>query len=416
MVSDDELLRSLSDALKQSRRCEADLVARIAEVDARKLYARESAPSMFVYCTGILHLSEPEAYLRIAVARASRRHPVLLTMLADGRLHLSGIERLAPHLTPENQQELLKRAVHKSKRQIEELVAELAPRPGAPATIRKLPARRGAALFGAPAAGSELRPAGVAPVSARPLACGMPDSRTGPTGAVRPDGEFRLDEAASGHLGLGPDQFAARAEELRLDGASGADKVAPVQRPVVEPIAPARFRVRFDASAELRDKLERLQALMRPSVPDGDLAKIIDALVTEKLERLEAKRFAKTKKPRKGLAGTDTTPKTRHIPAPVRRAVHERDGGRCTYVDERGRRCTARHRLEFHHQEPFGRGGRHSLRNLHLVCRIHNALLAEQDYGKEVMARFRRSASRATEAAAVRGGGIPHRPRWRSPG
>ena len=59
---------------------------------------------MFAYCTEVLHLSEAEAYLRIAAARASREHPVLLTMLADGRLHLTAIAKLAPHLTPENRE------------------------------------------------------------------------------------------------------------------------------------------------------------------------------------------------------------------------------------------------------------------------------------------------------------------------
>jgi hypothetical protein len=53
----------------------------------------------------------------------------------------------------------------------------------------------------------------------------------------------------------------------------------------VEPLAPGRYSVRFTASADLRDKLERLQALMRHSVPDGDLAKIIEVAVTRKLER-----------------------------------------------------------------------------------------------------------------------------------
>ncbi len=74
-VSDDKLLRGLFEILKQTRHDEADLVAHIAEVDTRKLYAREAAPSMFAYCTEVLHLSEPEAALRIRVARASRRHP-----------------------------------------------------------------------------------------------------------------------------------------------------------------------------------------------------------------------------------------------------------------------------------------------------------------------------------------------------
>ena len=54
---------------------------------------------MLGYYTEALHLSEGEAYLRIAVARASREHPMLLPMLGDGRLHLSAIALLAPHLS-----------------------------------------------------------------------------------------------------------------------------------------------------------------------------------------------------------------------------------------------------------------------------------------------------------------------------
>ena len=73
----------------------------------RRLYAREASPSMFAYCTEVLHLSEAEAYLRIAAARAAREHPLLLTMLADGRLHLTAIAKLAPHLTLENREDLL---------------------------------------------------------------------------------------------------------------------------------------------------------------------------------------------------------------------------------------------------------------------------------------------------------------------
>jgi hypothetical protein len=158
---------------------------------------------------------------------------------------------------------------------------------------------------------------------------------------------------------------------------------------VVEPLAPGRYKVQFTASATLRDKLERLQALMRTAVPGGDLATILEEAVTEKLERLEARRFARTKRPRKELREIETTPTSRHIPAAVRRAVHERDGTGCRYVDARGRRCSERHRLEFHHRYPFGRGGDHSPRNIHLLCRTHNALLAEHDYGREAMARHR---------------------------
>jgi hypothetical protein len=68
----------------------------------------------------------------------------------------------------------------------------------------------------------------------------------------------------------------------------------------VEPLSSGRYRVQSTASADLRDKLERLTtALMRSSVPDGDLGAIVEQAVTEKLERLEARRLAKTNAPRK---------------------------------------------------------------------------------------------------------------------
>jgi hypothetical protein len=322
-------------------------------VEERRLYARDAAPSMFVYCTEVLHLSEAEAYLRIAVARASRKHPVLLSLLEDGRLQLTGIALLAPYLTRENQDVLLKRATHKSKRQVLELIAEIAPRPDAPAAMRKLPQR-------------------------------------GPTLSPDLEGSVPLVE-------LRPDGVGSPAPALSPPIAVAA-KVLPA---IVEPLSPARYKVQFTASAELQDKLERLRALMRPQVPDGDLAAIIEQAVTEKLQRLEAKRFATTKAPRKALGDADTSPSSRYIPAAVRRAVRDCDGNRCRYVDAQGRRCPERGRLQFHHRHPFALGGDRSLRNISLVCDAHNQYRAEHDYGQAAMVRYRRSREHVPETDTV---------------
>jgi 5-methylcytosine-specific restriction endonuclease McrA len=183
----------------------------------------------------------------------------------------------------------------------------------------------------------------------------------------------------------------------------------------VEALSPARYKVQFTASAELRDKLDRLRALMRSSVPDGDLVAIIDAAVTEKLERLEARRFGRTKAvrltptnptrliptdtPHKGPLARETSLPSRYIPAAIRRAVYERDGGRCRYVDQQGRRCTAREGLEFHHRHPFAFGGHHSPDALALLCRTHNGLLAEIDFGREAVAQHRRSSTASRRPA-----------------
>jgi hypothetical protein len=296
---------------------------------------------MFVYCTEVLHLSEHEAYLRIQVARSSRHHPMLLTMLEDGRLHLSSIAKLAPHLTEANRKTLLGRATHKTKREIEELVAELSPKPDVPAAMRKLPARQE----------EKIEP--------------KPDSQ------------------------LGPD---------RVDTPAAPAKELPA---AVQPLSPARYKIQFTASAELHDKLGRLKALMRSSVPDGDLAAVIEEAVTEKLERLESKRFGKTKTPRKSLEESDTSTGSRYIPAAVKRAVRERDGNQCRFVNKVGRRCKERDQLEFHHCQPFARGGDHKPENIKLMCTTHNAYLADRDFGKEVMEQYRRPPNRVSETAPV---------------
>jgi hypothetical protein len=372
-VSDDDLLRRLADILGQSRRVEADLVAHIAEADERRLYAREAFPSMFAYCAGALHLSEGEAYLRIAVARASREHPMILGMLGDGRLHLSGIAVLAPHLTEGNRDALLRRAAHRSKRQIEELIVEIAPRRDVPAVMRRLPEPRTA-------------PAAMLPPPSTPS--GMGNTVTLVQGLDCLHGAVVVAKSAGG---VGP----------VLSASDGSPKVEPtivepsvVQPAIVRPISLGRYSVRFTASAGLHEKLERLRALMRSRVPDGDLGAVIEAAVTEKLERLEARRFASVRDPRRHLSTSDTSPSSRRIPSAVRRAVRERDGSRCRYVDRSGRRCEERDRLEYHHRHPFGFGGGHDPQNILLMCRGHNAYLARLDYGRKAMARFGRSENR----------------------
>ena len=140
-LTDDVLLDRAATIVARSRSTEVDLILHLAEIDARRLYAREGCPSMFVYCTLRLRFSEAEAYLRITAARASREHPSLSTALRDGRLHLSALSRLAPHLTRDNLEWLVTRAAGRSKREVMELVADLTPKPDAPTKIRVLPRR-----------------------------------------------------------------------------------------------------------------------------------------------------------------------------------------------------------------------------------------------------------------------------------
>ena len=138
-LSDAELLDSTRLHLQRSRALDADLLLLLGEIDARRLYAERAFPSMFAFCTGELGFSEDVACNRLEVARLARRFPKILDVVRTGQIHLTGLRLLAPHLTEENFDEVLAAAVGKSKRDIEELVARLAPKPPVPTSIRKLP-------------------------------------------------------------------------------------------------------------------------------------------------------------------------------------------------------------------------------------------------------------------------------------
>src|SRR5262245_48786435 len=123
-LSNHALGRELTAAIAREDVGTATVLDHIAEYDERKLYRPAGYPSMFAYCVEVLHRSEEAAYKRIRAARAARRFPVIFDMVADGRLHLSGVVLLAAYLTEHTAQELLEAATHRTKLEIEQLLAE----------------------------------------------------------------------------------------------------------------------------------------------------------------------------------------------------------------------------------------------------------------------------------------------------
>lgn len=84
------------------RHATAQLIAHLAEMDARRLYLAEGCSSLFIYCTQVLDLSEHAAYGRIEAARAARKFPAILGAVASGALHLTAVNLIAAHLTTDN--------------------------------------------------------------------------------------------------------------------------------------------------------------------------------------------------------------------------------------------------------------------------------------------------------------------------
>jgi 5-methylcytosine-specific restriction endonuclease McrA len=355
-VPDPVLLRDLHSLLARERTATAAFLAHLAEVDARRLYAPAGYPSLFDWCVAELHLSEDAACRRIRAARVAREFPAAFSMLADGRLNVTAVVMLAPNLTPENAAELLATATRLSKAGIERLLAERFPRPDLPSRVVDLES---------PGTGLSA----LARMNGQNLATAPADS---------PRAQLAL-------------------EPVDPDDASPSPGTV---RPRVAPLAPARYGVQFTMSEETHKKLRYAQALLGHSVPSGELAKVFDRALDALIARLEQRKCAAMTHPRQRQQRQSADP--RHVPAEVRRAVWQRDGGRCTFVSAAGHRCEARTRLEFDHVEPVARGGRTTVKGLRLRCRAHNQYAAECAFGVDFMARKREAAQRDAEAARVR--------------
>jgi hypothetical protein len=126
-LTDEQLLAETRLVVARERTATTVVVAALAEVDARALYASLGYSSLYTYCTGELHLSEKESESRIRAARVGRDFPVALDLLAEGRVTLTNLNLLAPHLTPSNHVELLHAAQFKTRREVEQQIGALYP-------------------------------------------------------------------------------------------------------------------------------------------------------------------------------------------------------------------------------------------------------------------------------------------------
>jgi hypothetical protein len=338
-LSGQDLLAHLDVLAGRERSASADLVAHLAALESRpELYAGLGYGSLFSYCTQALRLSEDAACNRIEAAKACRRFPVILDLLACGSVTLTSVRILSPHLTPENYEAVLEKAKGRARRQIEGLVAELAPRPDVPTSIRKLPTPA------APPAGPTLLP---------PAATGLASSEIAnePSPPVFP----------------------------------------PSARPIVQATAPQRYRCQFTMDEDMHSRLRRLQADLRREIRDGDPAAIFGRalkLLEADIAKTRLGASAKARSRRFIRPGTDRKDvyksglPSRYIAREVRRAVWQRDGGQCAFVSADRRRCTERTFLEFHHVQPYAKRGPATVENISLRCRRHNQYEAELIFGR----------------------------------
>lgn len=318
-LSDDELLGKVQALAETERFALIDLLVHLGELDERDACQRHGYASVFAYLTRRLGYSESDAIRRVRVARAARRFPSILRLLARGRLHLVGVSMLQPYLNSENHGRILGQACGKSQREIERMAAGLqAAAPEPRDRIRALPA---------PTAIAEAKRAAPSVNGGNPL----------------------LDLAPPATV---PGQCTPSAGQ-------------------------GRRVFTFAASDKVHDWFLQARDLLRHKFPEGRMEHIFGEALRRLVEQENPARSRRA--PRTPAPLPDAA---RHIPLWVQDEVWRRDGGRCAYAGPLGAACGERGWLEFDHITPWAMGGRSDdPANIRLLCRAHNQMEGRRIFG-----------------------------------
>ena len=337
-LTNKQLHRNVVSLVGQERECTLSVVDHLIEVERRRLYAELGHSSIYGYCTEELGYSRTAANRRIVAARTVRRFPRTRRLLAERQLTLSTLAAIGRELDGDNCRALLSRVCGKSTEETGRAIAELR---GIRPVREKIQQ--------------------VVTVSSRPAAA-MPAAPTQPT---------LSQPVTKNEVRCGPQN--AQTPE--------AKKVA--RAPVTE----HRYRFEFSGDEAFMDLYRKAAAAVsnrlggRVSIEET-MRFALEALVDRDDPATRKVRRERRSAGRKGTrVKTQKQPRSRHVPAGIRDAVHERDGGQCTFVSDQGRRCGAVRNLHVDHVVPWAKGGTHEPDNLRLLCAAHNRLMAQREFG-----------------------------------
>jgi hypothetical protein len=361
--------RQLRDSLKTLLRRElaamAEFLIALADFDRRRGWELLGHASLFAFLRVELRLSNSASFYRKSAAQLLQQFPEVIEPLGGGQLCLSTIAELSKVLTKENRAEVMPRFFGLSAREAQELVAELQP--------REAPATRAVVT----------RAVSWAPVL--PL----------PRGAQPP---LTLSPTSAGALSTNPN-VAPPSRLLTSEVAFGGDARFFAKRDETEPLTADLRRLHVTVSRQFLKKIDAARDGLSHAIPGATTEQVLEAALDLLLEK-QAKGRGQVKSPRKSVAPTPTSIPTsaepRHrrtgfreaIPAAVRRAVWERDGGRCAWPLDGGGCCGSTHRLQLDHLVPWARDGVPTVDNLRFTCAVHNSLAARQVFGERHMSRY----------------------------
>jgi hypothetical protein len=414
-LSDNDLLIRLKKCRGAERAVLLKILRYLNEIERRRLYVPRGYSSLYDFCTDYLRYSRSAAMRRIHAARCIARFPQVVALLRTGEVTLTVAAMISRILTTENAEEIISYVRGRSTRDVEMLVAghrlELMLRDRVRQVCLIVPDvdENNSSRF--PGAGKNFNQ----------VIDNEPHKNRGMNaGACGVESDDHA--SAGGPPTTGPG--------VVTDTTGCAPKSEEIERVLIT----QRYRIEFTAGLAFMEKLNRIKSLHSTKHPGGlSLEEVFDITMTEYLDRYSPEKRMKKRNSRRGRkerknappvnknqkgtgqnrkdlremkqtgkdrrdinqtgaahrsTGRNPTKRTRHIPQEIRDEVFARDGGRCTFTGDDGKRCSSDWNLQIDHIVPFAKGGDNSPENLRLLCPVHNRLAAEQAYGKTHMDTF----------------------------
>ncbi|HET9595585.1 MAG TPA: HNH endonuclease, partial [Anaeromyxobacteraceae bacterium] len=221
------LSRRLGELAGDERALQVEFLLHLEVFDGRRAYVEAGHASLWEFVTRALHYREGAAYRRITAMKALRRVPEAAQALRSGALSLTTLALLEDVLTPENAADVMERSAFKSKRDVEQLVATLQPRPAPKEGLRRL---------------STAPPA----ASALPLAAPPPPPP--------------------------PPQAPSLPSEPRVAAPAPPRREAPAS---LEPVSEDTWSLRVTVDAALKKDLETLMGLLSHKLPKRELHEVV---------------------------------------------------------------------------------------------------------------------------------------------
>jgi Domain of unknown function (DUF222)/HNH endonuclease len=367
----------------------------VADFDQRQGWADWHLPSCAAWLSWKCQLAPGTAREQVRVARSVAQYPLIRSQFAAGRLSYAKVRALTRIVTPETEADLVQMAMPMTAGQLERF-AQAHRRVSEADQLRPRPARK---LTWSPAGDLDYKIGAILPAEAAAVV--FQALRAARDDLEHPHGEHAHDGGGNGDVSA-----ETRLELIsRRDAESGTSFTGPESPPAemesTQNLADALVQVCADylsARAVSADNPDTYQVIVHagvravtgaepaagvsaetppfwhparedrchlddgPAISPATLALIgCDATISTMIHDLSG-------------AVIDVGRRTRKIPPALRRALRERDRGRCRYPG-----CDSR-RTDAHHIRHWANGGQTNLANLISFCKRHHRLVHEKDH------------------------------------